>query len=233
MRGRRAVRCACGETDPACAPPSSIPHHLWLDSCNASDFSTVRTQVAQAKNDALTSCFPHPHHPSTLRAFDARRLPLRAIPNGKALQERGGWTAGWTGVRRQPGRERPSRRPRHAECAPQGGPDPSRGCVPPSFSWTVLASRLTCACGSPAEERLRELELRSQREIAERRQELLAKEQLLRSLEARLAAAEASGGTPPPAPPAIHSPTPVSPQQQGQAHPVLTPGGQNGHDGMQ
>ncbi|GAA6000681.1 septin family protein [Rhodotorula paludigena] len=83
------------------------------------------------------------------------------------------------------------------------------------------------------EERLRELELRSQREIAERRQELLAKEQLLRSLEARLAAAEASGGTPPPPPPAIHSPTPVSPQQQGQAHPVLTPGGQNGHDGMQ
>lgn len=131
VRGRRAVRCACGETDPACASPSSIPHHLWLDSCNASDFSTVRTQVAQAKNDALTSCFPHPHHPSTLRAFDARRLPLRAIPNGKALQERGGWTAGWTGVRRQPGRERPSRRPSHAECAPQGGPDPSRGCVSP------------------------------------------------------------------------------------------------------
>lgn len=51
-----------------------------------------------------------------------------------------------------------------------------------------------------AEEKLRELELRSQRELSEKRQELMAKEELLRNLEARLSAAQqqVNAGTPPP-----------------------------------
>ncbi|GAA5969401.1 hypothetical protein JCM11641_008105 [Rhodosporidiobolus odoratus] len=53
------------------------------------------------------------------------------------------------------------------------------------------------------EEKLREVELRSQREISEKRQELLAKEELLRNLEARLAQAQGSpAGSP--APSALH-----------------------------
>lgn len=38
-----------------------------------------------------------------------------------------------------------------------------------------------------AEEKLREVELKSQREISEKRQELIAKEESLRNLESRLA----------------------------------------------
>ncbi|GAA5970701.1 hypothetical protein JCM8115_006001 [Rhodotorula mucilaginosa] len=61
------------------------------------------------------------------------------------------------------------------------------------------------------EEKLRELELRSQRELSEKRQELMAKEELLRNLEARLSAAQqqVNAGTPPP-----HSPI-----GSGAAHP--------------
>ncbi|GAA6003878.1 hypothetical protein JCM10207_006448 [Rhodosporidiobolus poonsookiae] len=59
------------------------------------------------------------------------------------------------------------------------------------------------------EERMREIELRAQREISEKRQELLAKEELLRSLEARLAAAQGSPAA---------SPAPAM-------HPNLVPGG--------
>ncbi|GAA5912720.1 hypothetical protein JCM6882_005770 [Rhodosporidiobolus microsporus] len=57
--------------------------------------------------------------------------------------------------------------------------------------------------------RMKELELKAQRELSERRQELAAKEELLRSLEARLQAQQ-TAGTPPP---------PVA------AHPNLIPGG--------
>jgi cell division control protein 11 len=42
------------------------------------------------------------------------------------------------------------------------------------------------------EEKLREIELKVQREINEKRQELLAKEESLRNLESRLAAAQGS-----------------------------------------
>ncbi|GAA5926273.1 uncharacterized protein JCM15063_000234 [Sporobolomyces koalae] len=45
------------------------------------------------------------------------------------------------------------------------------------------------------EEKLRDLELRSQRELAEKRQELLAKEESLRNLEARLAAHSSNNGS--------------------------------------
>lgn len=60
---------------------------------------------------------------------------------------------------------------------------------------------------------MREAQLRSQREISEKRQELLAREELLRSLEARLAAQQGSNGSP------NHSPAPSG------IHPNITPGG--------
>lgn len=61
---------------------------------------------------------------------------------------------------------------------------------------------------------MREAQLRSQREISEKRQELLAREELLRSLEARLAAQQGNGS------PASNSPAPSGIQ------PNFTPGGQ-------
>ncbi|BGP42197.1 Cell division control protein 11 [Rhodotorula kratochvilovae] len=79
------------------------------------------------------------------------------------------------------------------------------------------------------EQQLRDLELRSQRELAEKRQELLAREEVLRNLEARLAAAQVQGtGTPPPQ----MSPAPQQ-QHGGAMHPVLTPGGHEDHNGLQ
>ncbi|GAA6038385.1 hypothetical protein JCM8097_007622 [Rhodosporidiobolus ruineniae] len=62
------------------------------------------------------------------------------------------------------------------------------------------------------EEKLKELELKSQRELSEKRQELLAREELLRSLEARLAAAQVGGSE------GSGAPSPVP------AHPNLLPG---------
>ncbi|GEM10591.1 GTP binding protein [Rhodotorula toruloides] len=79
------------------------------------------------------------------------------------------------------------------------------------------------------EDKLRELELRTQRELAERRQELLAKEELLRSLEARLADAQHSNSSTPLPPSQPQSPVP----QQGQPHPVLTPHGGAPTNGLQ
>ncbi|BGP10073.1 Cell division control protein 11 [Rhodotorula toruloides] len=79
------------------------------------------------------------------------------------------------------------------------------------------------------EDKLRELELRTQRELAERRQELLAKEELLRSLEARLADAQHSNSSTPLPPSQPQSPIP----QQGQPHPVLTPHGGAPTNGLQ
>ncbi|GAA5891205.1 hypothetical protein JCM8208_002540 [Rhodotorula glutinis] len=82
------------------------------------------------------------------------------------------------------------------------------------------------------EQQLRDLELRSQRELAEKRQELLAREEVLRNLEARLAQAQTSG-TPPP------QQQQLGMSQHGAVHPNLTPGGyagedqQHHHNGMQ
>ncbi|GAA5845710.1 hypothetical protein JCM3766R1_001144 [Sporobolomyces carnicolor] len=75
------------------------------------------------------------------------------------------------------------------------------------------------------EEKLRDLELRSQRELAEKRQELLAKEESLRNLEARLAAhnhhqlngSQSSSIAPSPIP------------QQGPPAPLHDGGAANGH----
>ena len=75
------------------------------------------------------------------------------------------------------------------------------------------------------EEKLRDLELRSQRELAEKRQELLAKEESLRNLEARLAAhnhhqlngSQSSSIAPSPIP------------QQGPPVPLHDGGAANGH----
>lgn len=79
----------------------------------------------------------------------------------------------------------------------------------------------------PAEQQLRDLELRSQRELAEKRQELLAREEVLRNLEARLAAAQTQGsGTPPPPP----QQAALGASQGGPVHPVLTPGGYAGDE---
>lgn len=91
------------------------------------------------------------------------------------------------------------------------------------------ATKLTLDFGSPTEDKLRELELRTQRELAERRQELLAKEELLRSLEARLADAQHSNSSTPLPPSQLQSPIP----QQGQPHPVLTPHGGAPTNGLQ
>ncbi|GAA5877015.1 hypothetical protein JCM16303_006371 [Sporobolomyces ruberrimus] len=73
------------------------------------------------------------------------------------------------------------------------------------------------------EEKLRDLELRSQRELAEKRQELLAKEESLRNLEARLAAhnthqqngSQSSSIAPSPVPMQQGPPTPHHPGQDG------------------
>lgn len=64
--------------------------------------------------------------------------------------------------------------------------------------------------------------MRSQRELSEKRQELLAKEELLRNLEARLSAAQnqVNSATPPP-----RSPVGSTPTQYGEAHPNVVPGG--------
>jgi len=92
-----------------------------------------------------------------------------------------------------------------------------------------LTLRLVLA---PAEQQLRDLELRSQRELAEKRQELLAREEVLRNLEARLAQVQTSG-TPPP-----QQQQQLGMSQHGAVHPNLTPGGyaheeQQHHNGMQ
>ncbi|GAA5854658.1 hypothetical protein JCM9279_001137 [Rhodotorula babjevae] len=81
------------------------------------------------------------------------------------------------------------------------------------------------------EQQLRDLELRSQRELAEKRQELLAREEVLRNLEARLAQAQTSG-TPPP------QQQQLGMSQHGAMHPNLTPSGyaheeQQHHNGTQ
>ncbi|KAL7341770.1 Septin-domain-containing protein [Rhodotorula toruloides] len=97
------------------------------------------------------------------------------------------------------------------------------------FPYSTEATRLTDRPCLQTEDKLRELELRTQRELAERRQELLAKEELLRSLEARLADAQHSNSSTPLPPSQPQSPIP----QQGQPHPVLTPHGGAPTNGLQ
>ncbi|GAA5858009.1 hypothetical protein JCM5353_008162, partial [Sporobolomyces roseus] len=106
------------------------------------------------------------------------------------------------------------------------GPDGREGSVLPE-DLATQSVRLKEEQLRREEEKLRDLELRSQRELAEKRQELIAKEESLRNLEARLAAHNNHQQNGSQSSSSMNSPAP-SQMQQGPPAPYQG----NGQDGM-